>query len=471
MKFKNKLQLGVFFVSMLMLTACGGGGGSTAPNLVTPPTKPPTKLPTKPPTKLPAKLPTTLPTTAPTTPVTSQSLEGLWSTPCQASTELTGYDEQQIFNFKGTKLTTNKTFYTRDTNDPQTCKHSDEALRVRITANIELGATVNSGMATVHTKINITNTKVILAPMNSALTALFNDVGHTGNKSIYYGYGKTKWRVAYWANISTTIIPDIKDVRANFKINKSVPDILQIFTVMIDGRSHKVLKLGAQGGYVDSDDRPLSLANNITAFKQNKTIQAQTLLAAGLIGQWKYGCRLAKGSPDIYQASILDFTDSKLKTSTTFYAATDNVNLRCHNMIVYQVQSEAEIAVGKVINKGAANEHTEIGIKTTNIKVNVMDDDYLHTFNRFNFYNQPIESLYYGYDQIDWLLNKWEDISDRRDAIINLDIGAQVPDIFKISTVRTDGASHTELKMGDYNGVFDINGRAMSFEPQGAVFQ
>jgi hypothetical protein len=37
MKFKNKLQLGVFFVSMLMLTACGGGGGSTAPNLVTPP--------------------------------------------------------------------------------------------------------------------------------------------------------------------------------------------------------------------------------------------------------------------------------------------------------------------------------------------------------------------------------------------------------------------------------------------------
>jgi hypothetical protein len=40
-----------------------------------------------------------------------------------------------------------------------------------------------------------------------------------------------------------------------------------------------------------------------------------------------------------------------------------------------------------------------------------------------------------------------------------------VPDIFNISTVTTDKGSHKVLKMGDYQGNFDINGRAMSLEP------
>ncbi len=43
MKLKNKLQLGTFFISILMLTACGGGGGGTdsSPNPVTPAVTPP----------------------------------------------------------------------------------------------------------------------------------------------------------------------------------------------------------------------------------------------------------------------------------------------------------------------------------------------------------------------------------------------------------------------------------------------
>jgi hypothetical protein len=115
MKVNHKLQLTVFFMGMLMLTACGGDGGSTAQNPVTQP------------------------------PPVSQSLDGLWSTRCSASNNLAGYDEQDTFNFKDNTLTTTKFFYQQNTN----CKHRAEALRARITANIALGEAVNPGTATI----------------------------------------------------------------------------------------------------------------------------------------------------------------------------------------------------------------------------------------------------------------------------------------------------------------------------------
>ena len=43
-----------------------------------------------------------------------------------------------------------------------------------------------------------------------------------------------------------------------------------------------------------------------------------------------------------------------------------------------------------------------------------------------------------------------------------------MPDIYQISTGTGGGK---ELKMGDYKGSFDINGRAMSLEAKGAVLQ
>jgi hypothetical protein len=144
MKVNHKLQLTVFFMGMLMLTACGGGNDSKP---VTPPPPPPV----------------------------SQSLEGSWMTSCSASNNLAGYDEQDTFNFKGNTLTITKFFYQQDTN----CKHSDEVLRARITAGIALGKEVNLGTDTGHTKIDITRTRVILDPMNSTLTALLNNAAHT----------------------------------------------------------------------------------------------------------------------------------------------------------------------------------------------------------------------------------------------------------------------------------------------------
>ncbi len=100
-------------------------------------------------------------------------------------------------------------FYTNGTN----CKHKEEVQRVRITSTIALGATVNPGTATEHTKIDITRTKVTLASMNNTVADLFNNPNYNGNGSIYYGYEKS-WVRYYWRDISS-----IEAARKNFKIN------------------------------------------------------------------------------------------------------------------------------------------------------------------------------------------------------------------------------------------------------------
>ncbi len=453
MKVNHKLQLIAVFMGMLMLNACGGGNDST-------PVTQPATTPVTPPATTPATPPATPPATTP--PPVSQSLEGSWMTTCSASNNLAGYDEQDTFNFKGNKRTITKFFYQQNTN----CKHSDKVLRARITAGIALGAAVNPGTDTGHTKIDITPTKVNLAPMNSTLTALLKNTSHTSNESIYNGYGKNNWYRNQWRDISS-----IDAAKTNFKINQVIPDIFQISKKMVDGTTHKVLKLGAQGDNVDSDGRPLALAGSITVIKQQKTTPTQTAQAARLIGQWKYSCRYSKGRDTLVQSSTLTFTDNKLKALITFYGSLDT-NSGCNQHPVFQVEIEADIVVGKVINKGAATEHTQIGIKTTKVKMQITTgiyaDNYAASFNRSHLHNASVKNLYNGYGQRDWKVDDWKNISTIPDAIETLDIGTQVPDIFKISTA-TDGSK--ELKMGDYQGSFDINGRAMSLEAKGAVLQ
>jgi hypothetical protein len=121
MKLNKKLQLATFFISIFILTACGGGGDSTTPNPVTPAVTAPlvpritpqvttpviTPVVTTPVVTTPVVTTPVVTTPAVTTPPpTSQVLTGSWTTQCQASTSQTSYDEQDIFTFKGNKLCT-----------------------------------------------------------------------------------------------------------------------------------------------------------------------------------------------------------------------------------------------------------------------------------------------------------------------------------------------------------------------------
>ncbi len=442
MQLNSKLQLATFFISMVMLSACGGGGGDSAPRSVTPAVTPEVTLPVV------------------TTPASSQSLEGSWSTACQASKSLKGYDEQVIFNFKGNKLTTDKFFYVRDNNAPQTCKHSEQALRERINADISLGEMVNPGTNTRHTKINIIRTKVMLAPMNSTLTALLNNAGHTSVQSIYNGYGINTWNTFHWEDLSS-----IEAAKTNFKIAESVLDIFQIAEAQIDGTTHKVLKLGDHGGNVDSDARPIALVGSITATLQKKTTSVQTAQAAGLIRQWNYPCRKPNEYSNSWQRKVVVFTGNQRITLIEFFPQADS-NCASGNLKFF-VRLAADIVLGKVINKGAANEHTQIGIKTTKVGIWLSYSHYPNDdgdSHGAKFYSTPLANLYDGYGQVDLPNNNvWKDIISIPGAMENFNLGTQTPDIFKISTVTGGGKV---LKMGDYKGSFDINGRAMSLEPE-----
>jgi hypothetical protein len=316
----------------------------------------------------------------------------------------------------------------------------------------------------VYTKIDITPTKVFLAPMTTALTSSFNNTGYTGNGSIYYGYGQTEWYRYYSTDISS-----VEAARKNFKINDKVTDIYQISSVTVDGTtdSERVLKLGSQGGNVDSDGRPILIAAKIIAYRQ-QTTTANTTQDAGLTGTWKYPCRKGKGETFYAQLKSLVFDGNKLKTFIDFYGYHTSAAEECRRDPAYQVEIESDIVPGNKVVIAQNNTYFKIGIKTTSVKVRVTgDSSVLRSFNTTDPVGSPL-NFYEGRGQTDWRKNVWKNISQFPNAIEELNIGTERPDIFKITTGTGGGK---ELKMGDYYGIFDVYGRPMSLEPESAVRQ
>jgi hypothetical protein len=249
-----------------------------------------------------------------------------------------------------------------------------------------------------------------------------------------------------------------------------MPDIYQISTVTIDGStdSERVLKLGSQGGNVDSDGRPISLiAAKIIAYRQ-QTNTANTTQDASLTGAWKYPCRKRKGDAFYAQQKWLVFDGNKLKTFIDFYATTYSDSTECTRDSAYQVEIESDIVPGNKVVTAQGNTYFKIGIKTTSVKIMVNGNaTVLNVFNSDNTLTSPL-NLYRGYWQRNWKANTWKNISQFPNAIEELNIGTEVPDIYQISTGTGGGK---ELKMGDYYGIFDVYGRPMSLEPESAVRQ
>ena len=519
MQLNSKLQLTAFFMSMLMLNACGGSGDSTAPNpaapavttpltplitplitpqVTTPVTTTPVTTPavTTPAVTTPAvttpvattpvaTTPATTPATQPTPPAPNVTfniadLAGSWQSSCQASTSLNNYDEQETLIFKGYKLTTNNIFYVKNTQ----CKHSNEVLRARINANIELGETLNQGTSTAHTKINIINTKVMLVPMNNTLTTLLNNAGHTSSQSIYNGYGQSNWRKDYWINISS-----IQAAKNSFKIDDGLLEIFKITTQVNNGSTSKILTMGDQGGNLDIIGRPISLANSITATLQQKTTAATANTIANYSGGM-YDCLIRKGDNSRKQQISVTVNNNKLTQDIKFYPASIAGNVRtCSGTLLFEAKIISDLTVGKNITPSSTKTTNgflgtttkdedkggyQLGIKTTKVEIKVTNNAVLTKFNNgTDIYSNPVTTIYYGYGQTNWKLNEWKDISSIPDAITNFNIGTERPDIYKykLDTVRIVGiktSSATFLHLGDYFGTFDINGRPMSFDSSSA---
>jgi hypothetical protein len=248
-----------------------------------------------------------------------------------------------------------------------------------------------------------------------------------------------------------------------------VTDIYQISSVTVDGTtdSERVLKLGSQGGNVDSDGRPILIAAKIIAYRQ-QTTTANTTQDAGLTGTWKYPCRKGKGDTFYRQQKWLVFDGNKLKTFINFYGYHTTAAQECRGDRAYQVEIESDIVPGNKVVIAQNNTYFKIGIKTTSVKVRVTGDSIvLRSFNTHDPVGSPL-NFYKGDGQTDWKANTWKNISQFPNAIEELNIGTERPDIFKITTVTGGGK---ELKMGDYYRIFDVYGRPMLLEPESAVRQ
>jgi hypothetical protein len=69
--------------------------------------------------------------------------------------------------------------------------------------------------------------------MNSTLTALLNNSGHTTNESIYNGYGQTNWKLFIWKNLSSIEAAVYHCTDQNFSIFPHAKHFIAMFAISI----------------------------------------------------------------------------------------------------------------------------------------------------------------------------------------------------------------------------------------------
>ncbi len=211
MKVKNKLQLAVFFMSMLILPVCSAHELNPTPQ--------------------------------------QAGLIGTWAIKCAKSKDVPGYHYNKGLRFVDNTLYTDFFYYKDHNSAVNKCTLATLGFASEFETSIALGKTTSPGSKDEHTDINITTTNVQIVPMDKAYVAMFNDPSwHAG---VYSGFGKTDWAKGDLKDVSK--LPQaIKD----FHIGSSVPDIFQISKITNDLR---ILKMGDKQGSLDPDGRPLML--------------------------------------------------------------------------------------------------------------------------------------------------------------------------------------------------------------------
>ena len=245
MQLKKNLQLSCFFISMLLLTSCGGGEDNGAGGARPPVT--PTKAPP--------------PTTKYLTPAQA-GLIGTWRAPCirkQLVDSQLPQPQIETFTFTGNKIIDNiQFFYVTFNGQPGNCRPEHKLWELEYTTSITIGPTVAPGTSTEYTKINITRTKVRIKSQRALITDKLNSsLRPLGTDKRFKGYGQTNWVLDEWKELTT-----IPDAHENFNLDTTSPDIFQISSRQINGKTQKILRWGDKLGNLDRDKRPLALENN-----------------------------------------------------------------------------------------------------------------------------------------------------------------------------------------------------------------
>ncbi|MCK5818574.1 MAG: hypothetical protein KAH18_04840 [Psychromonas sp.] len=234
MKGKKKLQLAFFCIGVLMLSACKKNSTINMEHT----------------------LPLTSITPAVPLPTPEQvGLLGDWNTGCEESTGVNGYPKGyhylKNYHITNDKITETIHFYPDPATGYAFCANVDLALFVEYFEDIKLGLSTIDGSDDQHININITKTKVILAPFNDDMTKLLNSGTYLAN--VFSGYGMT------WTKFEPGDVTGKEDANKRFNIGTMVPDIFQISEMTVNGQTVTVLKMGDKQGDLDQNGRPIML--------------------------------------------------------------------------------------------------------------------------------------------------------------------------------------------------------------------
>ncbi len=181
---------------------------------------------------------------------------------------------------------------------------------------------------------------------------------------------------------------------------------------------------------------------------------------AGLIGQWVIKCLISVDVPGYYYQKYFSFKNNTLNTINIYHKMGVPGSKTCTLASSgFKAKFETTIVLGKTTSPGLSDEHTDINITTTNVKLMAMDDHHVKMFNDPDW----SAGIYTGLGQTDWKINIQKDLSNIPQAIKDFSINKSMPDIFQISTY-TKMPDIKLLKMGDKNDDLDDHNRPISLD-------
>ncbi len=181
---------------------------------------------------------------------------------------------------------------------------------------------------------------------------------------------------------------------------------------------------------------------------------------AGLLGQWVIKCLPSINVPGYYYQKNFSFQNNTLDTIIIYHKMGVPGSKTCTLASSgFMAKFEATIVLGKTTSPGSNDEHTDINITTTNVKLVAMNDHHVKLFNDPDWST----GIYSGLGQTDWKINISKDVSNMPAAIKDFSINKSMPDIFQVSPYPI--ITHIKLlKMGDKNGDLDDDNRPISLD-------
>ncbi len=176
---------------------------------------------------------------------------------------------------------------------------------------------------------------------------------------------------------------------------------------------------------------------------------------AGLLGKWVIKCIESKDVTGYYYNETFTFEDNILLTRIIYHKKGTPGSDKCTpESSGFSAELDSQINLGKVTSPGSKDEHTDINITTTQVKLKPMDAAHVAHFNDPDWK----AGIYTGLRQTDWLVNYWKDVSNIPGAIKVFNIRKSMPDIFQVSKDLKD-AKVRMLKLGDKNNDLDPDKR------------